>query len=101
MNRRDVELTGDDVLGPRVGAAQHPTSWGLIGFALMACDTLEQSILTGVKYQNLSGATLAWSALPEEEGLLVRVELPVRAGWSSPCPRRRRAHRSRPCSAAP
>lgn len=30
---RALELTGDGRLGLRVGAAQHPTSWGLLGFA--------------------------------------------------------------------
>src|SRR5262245_4837574 len=38
---RVLETTGDAHLGLRAGAAQHPTSWGLLGFALMACDTVE------------------------------------------------------------
>jgi AraC-like DNA-binding protein len=71
-----LELTGDEHLGLRVGAVQHPTSWGLLGFTLMASDTLEHAITTGVKYQNLSGAMLAWSADWEPDGFAVRVELP-------------------------
>ncbi|NUR58100.1 MAG: AraC family transcriptional regulator [Catenulispora sp.] len=71
-----LALTGDASLGLRVGASQHPTSWGLLGFALIASDTLEQAITTGVKYQNLSGAMLVWSAAWEADGFVVRVELP-------------------------
>ncbi|MFL6109731.1 MAG: AraC family transcriptional regulator [Catenulispora sp.] len=74
--RRALELTGDEDLGLRVGVAQHLTSWGLLGFALMACDTLEQAVSTGVKYQNLSGAMLVWSAAREVDGFVVCVELP-------------------------
>lgn len=33
--RRALELTGGEHLGMSVGAAQHPTAWGLLGFALM------------------------------------------------------------------
>src|ERR1044072_3137509 len=54
--RRALELTRDEHLGLKVGAAQHLTAWGLLGFALMADDTLRHAIETGVKYQNLSGA---------------------------------------------
>lgn len=71
-----LALTGDASLGLRVGASQHLTSWGLLGFAMMASDTLEQAITTGVKYQNLSGAMLAWSAAWEADGFAVRADLP-------------------------
>ncbi|MGW3960686.1 AraC family transcriptional regulator [Amycolatopsis sp. NPDC005003] len=73
---RTLALTGDEHLGLRVGAVQHPTTWGLLGFALMASDTLEHAITTGVKYQNLSGAMLVWSAGWEPDGFVVRVALP-------------------------
>jgi AraC-like DNA-binding protein len=71
-----LALTGDERLGLRVGAVQYPTSWGLLGFAMTACDTIEHAITTGVKYQNLSGAMLVWSAGWEPDGFVVRVELP-------------------------
>lgn len=71
-----LALTGDEHLGLRVGAVQHPTSWGLSGFALIASETLEDAITTGIKYQNLSGAMLVWSASWEPDGFVVRVELP-------------------------
>ncbi|GAA3848126.1 AraC family transcriptional regulator SphR [Streptomyces coacervatus] len=76
--RRALELTGDEHLGLKVGAAQHLTAWGLLGFALMADDTLRHAIETGVKYQNLSGAMVVWSAgIGEEDGAFVlRADLP-------------------------
>lgn len=74
--RRALELTGDPHLGLRVGAAQHLTSWGLLGFAQMAAETLRAAIETGVRFQNLSGAMVVWSAGQEETGYVLRAELP-------------------------
>jgi len=76
--RRALELTGDEHLGMKVGAAQHLTAWGLLGFALMADDTLRHAIETGVKYQNLSGAMVVWSAGigEEDEAFVLRADLP-------------------------
>ncbi|MEW2402889.1 AraC family transcriptional regulator ligand-binding domain-containing protein [Streptomyces sp. NPDC046862] len=74
--RRAVELTGDEHLGLRVGAAQHLTAWGLLGFAMMAADTHEDAIETGVRYQNLSGAMTVWSARWEDAGYVLRADLP-------------------------
>ncbi|MGW0838697.1 AraC family transcriptional regulator [Streptomyces sp. NPDC002787] len=76
--RRALELTGDERLGLRVGAAQHLTAWGLLGFALMADDTLRHAIETGVKYQNLSGAMVVWSAGAgeEDDAFVLRADLP-------------------------
>ncbi|WP_340374422.1 AraC family transcriptional regulator ligand-binding domain-containing protein [Streptomyces sp. SS7] len=74
--RRAVELTGDEHLGLRVGAAQHLTAWGLLGFAMMAADTQQDAIETGVRYQNLSGAMTVWSARWEDVGYVLRADLP-------------------------
>ncbi|MER6154050.1 AraC family transcriptional regulator ligand-binding domain-containing protein [Streptomyces sp. NPDC001868] len=76
--RRALELTGDERLGLKVGAAQHLTAWGLLGFALMADDTLRHAIETGVKYQNLSGAMVVWSAgvAEEDDAFVLRADLP-------------------------
>ncbi|MFI2352963.1 AraC family transcriptional regulator [Streptomyces sp. NPDC019443] len=74
--RRAVELTGDAHLGLRVGAAQHLTAWGLLGFAQMAADTLRDAIETGVRFQNLSGTMMVWSAGPENAGYVLRADLP-------------------------
>jgi AraC-like DNA-binding protein len=76
--RRALELTRDEHLGLKVGAAQHLTAWGLLGFALMADDTLRHAIETGVKYQNLSGAMVVWSAGAgeEDDAFELRADLP-------------------------
>jgi len=74
--RRALELTADEHLGMKVGAAQHLTAWGLLGFALMADDTLRHAIETGVRYQNLSGAMTVWSAGEEDDGFVLRADLP-------------------------
>ncbi|WP_158845420.1 AraC family transcriptional regulator [Saccharothrix deserti] len=74
--RRAIELTADAHLGLRVGAAQHLTSWGLLGFALMAADTLRDAVETGMRFQNLSGAMVVWSARQEDLGFVLRVDLP-------------------------
>jgi AraC-like DNA-binding protein len=74
--RRALELTGDERLGLRVGAAQHLTAFGLLGFALMSSDTLRHAIETGVRFQSLSGAMLVWSAGPEDVGFALRADLP-------------------------
>ncbi|WP_327747737.1 AraC family transcriptional regulator [Streptomyces europaeiscabiei] len=76
--RRALELTKDERLGLKVGAAQHLTAWGLLGFALMADDTLQHAIRTGVKYQNLSGAMVVWSAGvgQEDDAFVLRADLP-------------------------
>ncbi|MGW2716815.1 AraC family transcriptional regulator [Streptomyces sp. NPDC001492] len=74
--RQAVRLTGDEHLGLRVGAAQHLTAWGLIGLAMMAADTLQDAIETGVRYQNLSGAMTVWSAGWEDAGYVLCADLP-------------------------
>jgi AraC-like DNA-binding protein len=74
--RRAVQLTGHDHLGLRVGARQHPTAWGLMGFALMAADTLRDAVETGVRFQNLSGAMVVWSAGQGDLGFTVWADLP-------------------------
>ena len=74
--RQAVEQTGDEHLGLRVGAAQHLTAWGLLGFAMMAADTQQEAVETGVRYQNLSGAMTVWSAGWEDAGYVLRADLP-------------------------
>ena len=74
--RRALELTGDEHLGMSVGAAQHLTAWGLLGFALMASDTLADAIEIGVRYQNLSGAMVVWSCGPDDGAFDLRAQLP-------------------------
>jgi hypothetical protein len=74
--RRALELTGDEHLGMSVGAAQHLTAWGLLGFAVMASETLADAIEIGVRFQNLSGAMVVWSCGPEADTFVLRAALP-------------------------
>jgi len=74
--RQAMTLTGDAHLGLRVGAAQHLTAWGLMGFALMSANTLRHAIETGVRFQNLSGAMMVWSTAMEGGDLVLRADLP-------------------------
>jgi len=74
--RRALALTGSDHLGLRVGARQHPTAWGLMGFALMAAGTLRTAVETGVRFQNLSGAMVVWSAGEADAGFTLWADLP-------------------------
>ncbi|MEJ2851876.1 MULTISPECIES: AraC family transcriptional regulator [unclassified Saccharothrix] len=74
--RRALGLTGEEHLGLRVGARQHPTSWGLVGLALMAADTLRDAVEAGVRFQNLSGAMVVWSAGEGDAGFTLWADLP-------------------------
>jgi AraC-like DNA-binding protein len=74
--QRALELTGDARLGLRVGAAERVTSWGLVGFAMLAAETVWDAMQTGVRYQELSGSMVIWSAGADVEGYVVRAELP-------------------------
>ncbi|MCP2245959.1 AraC family transcriptional regulator [Lentzea aerocolonigenes] len=74
--RHALRLTGNDHLGLRVGARQHPAAWGLMGFALMAADTLKDAVETGVRFQNLSGAMVVWSAGQADDGFTLWADLP-------------------------
>ncbi|WP_112264506.1 AraC family transcriptional regulator [Lentzea terrae] len=71
-----LQLTGSDDLGLRVGARQHPTAWGLMGFALMAAGTLRDAVETGVRFQNLSGAMVVWSAGQADAGFTLWADQP-------------------------
>ncbi|PWK85587.1 AraC-like DNA-binding protein [Lentzea atacamensis] len=71
-----LQLTGSDHLGLRVGARQHPTAWGLMGFALMAAASLRDAVETGVRFQNLSGAMVMWSAGQPDEGFTLWADQP-------------------------
>lgn len=74
--RSALQLTGSDHLGLRVGARQHPAAWGLMGFALMAAGTLRDAVETGVRFQNLSGAMVVWSAGQADAGFTLWADQP-------------------------
>ncbi|MFJ1707656.1 AraC family transcriptional regulator [Kitasatospora sp. NPDC088346] len=76
---RALELTGDPCLGLAVGSVQNLSSWGPLGFALLASDTLEDAVELGVRYQNLAGAMLEFSmhrVAGPRPGFEVRVDMP-------------------------
>ncbi|MER5863011.1 AraC family transcriptional regulator [Kitasatospora sp. NPDC002040] len=64
---RALELTGDPCLGLAVGAVQTLSSWGPLGLALLAADTLQDAVELGVRHQQLAGAMLTFS-MGEPEG---------------------------------
>ena len=52
-----VALSSDDYLGLHAGAVARPGKYGILGFAMMACDTLGEALLRQRRYQDLVGKT--------------------------------------------
>jgi AraC-like DNA-binding protein len=50
-------LTGDPHLGLHAGAIPRPGKYGILGFAMMACDTLGEALERQRRYQDLVGKT--------------------------------------------
>lgn len=50
-------LTGDPYLGLHAGSIARPGKYGILGFAMMACDTLGEALLRQRRYQDLVGKT--------------------------------------------
>jgi AraC-like DNA-binding protein len=73
-------LTGDPHLGLHAGAIPRPGKYGILGFAMMACDTLGEALERQRRYQDLVGKT-GLSALHQLSP--DRAEL----RWSSPLAR--------------
>ena len=74
--QRALHLTGDAHLGLAVGGAQHLTAWGLLGFALLASETVQEAVEIGVRYQNQSGAMAVWSTQHDPDGFALYADLP-------------------------
>lgn len=55
--QRAVELTGDDYLGLHVGEVIRPGKYGVLGYAMMSCETLGEALLRQQRYQDLVGKT--------------------------------------------
>ncbi len=55
--QRAEALTGDPWLGLHAGAIARPGKYGILGFAMMACDTLGEALLRQRRYQDLVGKT--------------------------------------------
>ncbi|MFE9424806.1 AraC family transcriptional regulator [Kitasatospora sp. NPDC006697] len=78
--RRALELTGDPQLGLAVGAGQSLTARGQVGFALLAAETMWDAVELGIRYQDLAGAMVRFTAeRPGADGgeFALRVELPA------------------------
>jgi AraC-like DNA-binding protein len=71
-----LRLSGDSGLGLAVGSAQHLTAWGLLGFALLASETVQDAVELGVRYQNLTGAMVVWSTESGPDGFALCAGLP-------------------------
>jgi AraC-like DNA-binding protein len=74
-----IELTGDEDLGLHLGEAVHPASLGLLGFAMLSCETLGAAIEKLARYWNLmSDATVVeWRREQTRAVLALRlVDLP-------------------------
>ena len=54
---RAVALTGDEYLGLHAGAIPRPGKYGILGFAMMASDTLGEALECQRRYQDLVGKT--------------------------------------------
>lgn len=52
---RAVKLTGDDYLGLHVGEIVRPGKYGILGYAMMSCETLGEAVLRQMRYQDLIG----------------------------------------------
>ncbi|MEU1278025.1 AraC family transcriptional regulator [Streptomyces sp. NPDC005805] len=56
--REAVGLLGDPALGLAVGRRQRVTSWGLVGFGLLASPTLGDALALGVRHHGVTGSML-------------------------------------------
>jgi AraC-like DNA-binding protein len=74
--QQGIRATGDTGLGLEVGAAQHVTSWGLVGLALLSSPTLGDALSLGVRHQNMTGAMLVWSLDRQGDEMSLRLDLP-------------------------
>ncbi len=53
--RRAEQLTGDGVIGLHVGQVVRPGKYGILGYAMMACENLREALLRQKRYQDLVG----------------------------------------------
>ena len=74
--KQALRMTGDSGLGLDVGSAQQATSWGLVGLALLASETLQDAVALGVRFQNMTGAMLEWSLHDRGRRFALHLDLP-------------------------
>lgn len=76
-----IEALDDPALAVRVGGSQPITAAGLLGLAMMSSETVGDAVALGVRFQNLGGSMVAWSALNDNGTLAI-----VAAPGDSPSP---------------
>jgi len=64
---KSVELTGDSLIGLKVGAHIHMTSYPTLGYSLMSCRNLKESCERLFRYQQLLAEGFHFSFQKEEE----------------------------------
>lgn len=75
--RRALQLSGSATLGIEVGVNERLVSWGLVGFGMMACRTLGESLQYGLEHQRQAGSFLDVTATFEAG----RMELLAKPMW--------------------
>lgn len=65
---RALALTGNPLLGLRVGEAMKPNTFRVLGLATMSCATLEQAIGVMLRYQRLVSESGTLAAHPQPNG---------------------------------
>lgn len=70
-----IAATGDEDLGLHLGESVHPAALGLLGFAMLSCDSLAAALDKMRRYWNLLSD--ASSIVIEQEGPAVKLELRV------------------------
>jgi AraC-like DNA-binding protein len=61
-----LTLSEKSELGLLIGGQENISNWGLLGYALMSCKTLQAAIEIGIKYQRTAQTTLMTSISREE-----------------------------------
>ena len=70
---RAQEQLGESALGLAAGARQSPISWGLLGLAMLTCETFGEAIRYGLSYQIEGGSMI--THLLEERGREIFIEV--------------------------
>ena len=71
--REALAAIDDPALGLTVGARQPLTATGVLGLAMLASDTLTDAVDVGMRFQNLVGSMVRWSAATEGCHLVLTV----------------------------
>lgn len=70
---RAQRLIAEPALGLAVGGRQTPVSWGLVGLAMLTCETFGEAVAYGLSYQSEAGSMV--EHLMEEQGQELYIEV--------------------------